>query len=198
MNSVLVLGASSGYGKAIAQDLMSDFEVFGLSRSMPQMLDIEHWLDCDLEEPQQVLLAMQQLHAKEAKLSAAVSAVGGRANVGWDQMTYYDLLYAGAKRVFSPLMLVKYLLDFGVLKWDGVVVFLDCRIGEGLTQAVGGTIMRPVVEEMSKHWPSSLRRAYVTPASRDKMGAEKDLNEQVRRILNEESTNENMVSDGGE
>lgn len=129
---ILIIGAScTSYGGIIADGLEKEgHEIYTAQRksrssqSDTTEINYDRWCDTDLEKPQQSVLVCSQLDSLNVKLDAVICASIYNESASFDGITTFDLSRAITVGILEPLMLIKHLIDFQVLRWDGKVIFL--------------------------------------------------------------------------
>jgi NAD(P)-dependent dehydrogenase (short-subunit alcohol dehydrogenase family) len=131
--SILITGSGELTQEIVkALDGQEIYRIHPKAESPEQLAELgKYWLDYDLQEPQHVVLAVQDLVG--VTLSAVIHAGSEPTPVDWRAINPFDLQREFMANVFAPLMLTKWLLDFDILPTSGrVIFFTDSRfLGSG-------------------------------------------------------------------
>lgn len=195
IDRVILLGATGEHGRAIHTKLMEDFEVYTWQRNPHDTDDLEHWCNADLMEPQQSVTVMHQLwndHAKDGvelltpPFQAVVMAAGSSNYEDHGNLTTFDLAHGMRLHVLEPLMVLKYLIEFGLLDYKGKVVWLlDDRPHTqwNVPQRVAKAAMRPAIVAFSDVLPGSLEHCFVQAQRANQLGATADVAKATHKFL---------------
>jgi NAD(P)-dependent dehydrogenase (short-subunit alcohol dehydrogenase family) len=153
---VIVTGASSGYGAAIAARFADDgWTVHAVCRSSPG--ERVRWHEVDLLMPDETLSVVSTLRSDGIVVDGVVHCAVTRERVPFDHTTVIDLSNALTVAVLSPLMLVKYLWDFGVYDRErGLCVFpCDTRWSvDALAFSTAKVAVQPIAQRFAGEFPS--------------------------------------------
>lgn len=190
---ILVTGASGvSYGADIARGLVDKYDVFTMQRNPCSGIPVTRWLDVDFNEPQQIVQAIQVLDkhvgplAGTPSLQAVIHCAAVSGKINYDVVMTSDISRVFAANVAEPLMLTKYLLDFGMLEWTGHVVFLmDPRnFGPELVVFEACKKALPLfVDTFSRHWPATLKVRFLVPPEKTRLGSVESIAEGVQDLI---------------
>jgi len=131
---ILITGATGQIGLSLLNSLDArGHEVFTLQRKPPPGVDQRphlgaNWLQANLEYADEMVAAFHPLVEQGVQIDAVVHLAFRREPIDWDLLSPADIERAFKVNVINPLMLIKYMLDFGVLVPNGLVIFpLDNR-----------------------------------------------------------------------
>lgn len=192
MRSILVTGGTGMMGEPIADELRKNgWAVFVLQRNPHNVSDSERWLDYDLMEPEQIVTAVHQLwnevsEKKIPPLSAIVHAAGANGYGTWDTLTVFEMQAAMMLHVIEPLILTKYLIDFGVMaKKSTAVWLLDPRSTrrDTVPQRMAKAGMVPMVQVFSTQLPDEFTNKFIPCPAASDLGATRGVAKTIIRIL---------------
>ncbi len=192
MRSLLVTGATGQYGTSIADALRRDqWQVYTLQRHPPRKEEYDRWLDYDLMEPQQLITAVHQLwnevnEKKTPLLTAVVHSAGANAYDTWKNVMTFDIQAALRLHVLEPLMLTRYMIEFGVMSECSTAVWLlDSRpASEGtIPQRMAKAGLKEMVKVFSTQLPAAFSNEFIECPNALELGAISDVSASIVDIL---------------
>ena len=191
MRSVLVTGATGTYGLPIADKLRESHTVYTLQRHPTHVDEQERWLDFDMMEPEQTITAVHHLwnevNEKKCKpLSAIVNAAGSTGYDEWDNLTTFDFQAALRLHVIEPMMLIRYMIEYGVMAPDAKAFWLiDSRPIDkySVAQRTAKAAMMPMIEAMGTQLPDTFESNFRICPDSNRMDATRHAAEWVDEAL---------------
>lgn len=174
--NLLILGASRGYGLLLRDHFhRQGDQVFHISRNLTtpeDMEEVDRWFKIDLHSGD-VLRPAERFIQQDIKLDAFISCVHYDQHIH-DYVFATDFYKAFDTNIWQPFCLLRLLLDYSCIRWDGkAVFFLDSRSYgyENFTTGAAKACQKPFLDFASSCFPVTFKHAYFTPLNRDKRGA---------------------------
>jgi len=178
--NVLLTGATGKFGQAILSEL-NDWNVYTLQPEAPK--ELSKWLNCDLMEPGQTVRAVHTLCnlLEESKLKAVIHAAEYDFRADARILNVFDLEKTFRLHVFEPFILTKYLVEFGLIEWNGVAIWLDTSMVS--ISWVAKTTMEPVISSLTTMLPSIFQHKFIKCEEANRIGATQQTAKEIRRLL---------------
>lgn len=185
MKTILVTGASRGYGRATAQKLTdSGYRVIGLSRTHPtHSMNPNDWIQADLQDMSETPSVLGELRAKDIILDGVVHCACLNQKIAFENCTSYHIIKTLSVNCIEAVQLTRYLLEFGSMNLDSTAIFnLDSRVfGEDdLPAKLAQTLLPVLVKETALNWPISFKHSFLRPELQKRPGA---LNAYANKVL---------------
>ncbi|HEA28817.1 MAG TPA: SDR family oxidoreductase [Leeuwenhoekiella sp.] len=121
---VLITGASSGIGKAIAEYLaQKDYRVYGTSRNPKQdQLNGVHFLTLDVTQPETVSNALKRLLQREKRIDFLINNAGKGISGPFEEIPESELKSIFETNYFGPLNLIKAVLPSMRAQGSGMII----------------------------------------------------------------------------
>jgi len=192
MGTFLVVGGSRGYGCQIAFTLQgTKHKVYTLQRTPPpDGIWGEMWFEQDLEDFAKTALTVHAFVSDEVVLDGVVFAAAANEKRDHRVLNAFDLRDHLETNVIAPTLMLRYLGEHGVLKPNGVAIFLlDDRELEPdrLPYMVSKAAIRPVVDTFFRSFHHQIRIVYVCPPPSTVPGSEDIVTETIRKVLTGET-----------
>lgn len=118
--TVLVAGADGGFGRELYNDFSSrsDVLLYSMQRRPPVVMteeNIERWSQVNFSFPEESVGALRPLLDEGVRFDAVVVSAETTEEVEYDLCTAVDLERAWMSNIACPVMLCKYLSEFGML-----------------------------------------------------------------------------------